>query len=149
MGHPSRVYGIGYIMNVPLLSSCFGLFFLSLDVEYIFGRLESFLSMFLQQLVVILVFSWKELSSSTSTLPSCLQPQLLLFWTLFLLWLSFFSPLSITSFLYHIQSNFYCCLSPVPKLVLFWVFLISWNSSTFHVLTQALSIDNFKTFIDI
>ena len=56
-------------------SYCLVVASLSLDVGYLFfGRFHSFLSMVVQRLVVILVFSW-ELSSSPFTPPSCLQPR--------------------------------------------------------------------------
>ena len=45
---------------------------LSLNVEYLFGRLQFFLSVVVQQLVVILVFSWEDMCLSPTTLPSCL-----------------------------------------------------------------------------
>ena len=64
--------GFDYIMKVPLLLSCCDFFFA-------FGYRLSFLvglglfSVVVQQLVVILVFSWEEVSSSPSTPPSCLD----------------------------------------------------------------------------
>ena len=45
---------------------------LSLNVEYLFGRLQFFLSVVVQQLVVILVFSWEDMRLSPTTLLSCL-----------------------------------------------------------------------------
>ena len=48
--------GFDYIMKSPLLPYCCD-FSLSLNVEYLFGRFQSFVSIVVQQLVVILVFS--------------------------------------------------------------------------------------------
>ena len=59
--------GFDYITNVLHLSPRD---FLSLDVEYLFGRFQSFLFMAVQKLVVILIFLWEEVSLSSSTLPS-------------------------------------------------------------------------------
>ena len=66
---------IGHIVNVPFLPSYCGFLF-------VFGRRVSFLmgsSLFcqglFQQLDMILVFLWEELSLSPSTLSFCLQPE--------------------------------------------------------------------------
>ena len=49
--------GFDYIVSAPLLPS-HSFFLMSLDLEYLFfGRFQSFLSLVVQQLVVILVFS--------------------------------------------------------------------------------------------
>lgn len=60
--------GFDYITNVLHLSLHD---FLSLDVEYLFGRFQSFLFMAVQKLVVILIFLWEEVNLSSSTLPYC------------------------------------------------------------------------------
>ena len=55
--------GFDYIVSVPLLPSRSGFFFMSLAVEFLFGRFQSSLLMVVQQLVVILVCSWEELNT--------------------------------------------------------------------------------------
>ena len=73
------------IMNAPLLPSHCGFFFVFGCRIFLFGRFQSFLSMLFQQLVVILLFLWEEVSSSPSTQPSCLQ-SLGNFWWIFDNW---------------------------------------------------------------
>ena len=64
--------GFDYIMSVPLLPSCCDFFFVFGRRISLFGRFQSFSLMVVQQLVVFLVFSWEEVSSRSSTLPSYL-----------------------------------------------------------------------------
>ena len=73
VAHLPGGYGIPYIAKAPLLTSQCGLFF-------VFGCRVSFLAVFssilltvIQQLVVILLCSWEQVSSSPSTLPSSLN----------------------------------------------------------------------------
>ena len=67
LGH-SRCTRFDYITNVLHLSPHD---FLSLDVEYLFGRFQSFLFMAIQKLVVTLIFLWEEVSLRSSTRPYC------------------------------------------------------------------------------
>ena len=56
------IKGFDYIASEHFLPSHCGFFFMSLAVD-LFGTFQSFLSMLVQQLVVILVCSWEEVSS--------------------------------------------------------------------------------------
>ena len=71
----THLVGIGFdcITNVPFLPSRCGFSFV-FGCKIFFGNFLSCLLMVVQQLVVILVFSWEEVGSSPSSLPSCLWP---------------------------------------------------------------------------
>lgn len=66
--HPVGM-GFDYIMKTPLLPSCYGILFV-FGCRF-FKKYISVLSVVVQQLVMILMFLWEEVSSS-STFPSCL-----------------------------------------------------------------------------
>ena len=75
VGHPPSRYGIWLYHKYALLLSCCGFFFVFGHRISFFGRFQSFLLMVVQQIVVVLVFSWEEVSSSPSTLSSCPRTQ--------------------------------------------------------------------------
>ena len=66
--HPAGM-GFDFIVIVPLLPSCCGFFFVFGRVSLLVGS-RVLLSMVIQQLFVILVFSQEEMSARPSTPPS-------------------------------------------------------------------------------
>ena len=92
LGHPSMWSsihpgtGFDYIMSASLLQSCCGLFFVFGSWTSLLVGSGSGLLMVVQYSVVILVFSWEEVSSGPSVPPSCQEiKKLLIFKLSFLL----------------------------------------------------------------